>query len=149
MNERGARRPAQRIAGALLVLAAATGLISCAPDEAASLEPICQTFESSWNRLVDVRSGTEDLQIAAEARTETVADWNDLGSREGPDDVTDMINAAATNLSNAWNSTTQGGRIGHEKSLKNAGDYVATRCAETGTSVTLSELPAPLRPGAQ
>lgn len=123
-------------------------LAGCAEGDPAPVESACRQFETGWNALAAARDTAEGIDDVVPVHASTVELWQQLAIGEGPDDLTEMIGRASDHLVDAWNATSAHGRASDERSLRNAGEYVAGRCADFGVDVAMRELRSPIRPGA-
>lgn len=140
-------RPSRPATAAIACLVATVGLAlpGCSND-AQRLESLCEGFETSWNALAaEAQANGTDPEFAQRV-SQTAESWSELARLGGPSDVTDVIRNAASNLQNAWSTTSKAERHSQATSLHHSAEYVTGQCEKAGSEIELDALGLPYRP---
>lgn len=144
---RSTRAPAPlRIAAASAVAALTLGLSGCDGYARDDVLALCTGFERSWNDLMQARADTppdEDIREAVQLAGER---WIELSEQTGPDDLTDMLAIASSNLSGLRGAPDAQQRKVKVTSLRNSAGYIDLECGKAGAEMTLAPLASLVTP---
>lgn len=137
---------AQRIAAAAAIAALTLSLSGCDGYARDDVLALCTGFERSWNDLMQARADTppdEDIREAVQLAGER---WIELSEQTGPDDLTDMLAIASSNLSGLRGAPDAQQRKAKVTSLRNSAGYIDLECGKAGAEMTLAPLASLVTP---